>query len=78
MEIYEYSNPELAQKKAIKYLGKDAKLYLSSKKGKKYDIFDPINQKVVSFGQLGFQDHTKHQDDIRRQRYLARGNKNER
>jgi hypothetical protein len=65
-----WSNPETAQKKAYDYLGKDAKLYKSDKKDKKYKIFD--GKKWVHFGQMGYEDFTKHQDNERRNRYLKR------
>jgi hypothetical protein len=71
-ELKKWSNPLTAQIKAEKYLGKDAELFVSEKKNKKYDIYDPINEKWVSFGQLGFEDFTKHNDKARRQRYLNR------
>ena len=70
-ELTKYSNPQLAQKKAFEYLGKSAILYTSATKGKKYDIYDPINRKWVSFG---YEDFTKHNDERRRANYLKRSN----
>jgi UDP-N-acetylmuramyl pentapeptide phosphotransferase/UDP-N-acetylglucosamine-1-phosphate transferase len=69
-DITMWSNPETAQQKAFKYLGQDAELYRSDKKDKKYKIFD--GNKWVHFGQIKFQDFTKHEDDIRRKNYLTR------
>jgi len=46
-DIYLYSNPAKAQEKAFKYLGKTAILYVSSRKDKKYQIYDPNHQKWV-------------------------------
>ena len=71
-ELYKWSNPKQAQKKAEKYLGKDVELFVSETKDKKYDIYDPNLEKWISFGQLGFEDFTKHKDKERRQRYLNR------
>jgi len=71
-ELKKWSNPEIAQKQAEKYLGKDVELFISEKKDKKYDIYDPNNNKWVSFGQIGFQDFTKHKNLERRKRYLNR------
>jgi hypothetical protein len=71
-ELFKYSNPEVAQKKAYAYLGKTAELFVSDKHDKKYDIYDPNLNKWISFGQMKYEDHTKHQDDTRRQRYLKR------
>ncbi len=71
-EIYKWSDPKQAQKMAIKYLGKYAILYKSEKPSKKYKILDPENDKWVHFGQMGYEDFTKHQDEERRKRYLTR------
>jgi hypothetical protein len=65
------SNPKEAQRKAYRYLGKTAKLY-PAKPPKKYKIFDPVHNKWVRFGQLGYQDFTKHRDKQRRSNYLTR------
>lgn len=70
-ELLKWSNPEIAQIRAYQYLGKDADLYLSHKKDKKYDIVNPEG-KVISFGQMGYEDYTKHGDKERRKRYLKR------
>lgn len=70
--LKKYSNPIIAQKMAYKYLGKTAKLYPSIKKDKKYSIFDPKNKKWVSFGQLDYEDYTKHRNKLRRRNYLTR------
>ena len=34
-----------------------------------------MNNKFIHFGQLGYDDFTKHKDEQRRQAYLARANK---
>lgn len=70
--LKKYSNPIIAQKMAYKYLGKTAKLYPGRKKDKKYSIFDPKNKKWVSFGQLDYEDYTKHRNKLRRRNYLTR------
>lgn len=74
-EIWNYSNPKEVQKKAKKYLGNDVKVYRSIKKDKKYMVFNPNTNKLVHFGQIGFSDFTKHKDEKRRERYLARATK---
>lgn len=71
-ELQKWSNPAKAQAMAEKWLGKDAELFVSVKKDKKYDVYDPINEKWVSFGQMGYEDFTKHNDKERRKRYLNR------
>jgi hypothetical protein len=64
-ELYLYSNPKTAQKMAYNYLGKTAKLYKSNKPNKKYMILNPNNNKWVHFGEMFYEDFTKHKDMIR-------------
>jgi hypothetical protein len=71
-KLRKFSNPEKAQKKAYKYLGKTAKLYPAKNPEKKYSIWDPKNEKWVNFGQIGYQDYLKHNDLARRKNYLTR------
>ena len=71
-KLLTYSNPKQAQRMAYKYLGTTAKLYPSNNSHKKYKIFDPINKKWVHFGQIGYEDFTKHKDKNRRKNYLTR------
>jgi len=71
-ELLKWSNPMKAQAMAEKWLGKDVELFVSLKDNKKYDVYDPINNKWVSFGQIGYEDFTKHNDKERRKRYLNR------
>ena len=70
--LSDYSNIKEAQQKAHNYLGKSAKLSPSTRSGKKYMIQDKNTGKMVHFGQLGYEDLTKHKDEERRQRYLKR------
>ncbi len=74
-ELNLYSNPTTAQKQAFKYLGKSAILYQSTNKNKKYKIYDSHNEKWVHFGQIGYEDYTKHRDKERRKNYLTRSAK---
>jgi hypothetical protein len=71
-KLRKYSNYTQAQHMAYKYLGKTAKIYPSDKKDKKYKIYDPKNNKWVNFGQIGYEDFTKHKDKKRRKNYLTR------
>lgn len=71
-KLLRYSNPRIAQKMAYKYLGKTAKLYPSDKPEKKYKIFDPNHNKWIYFGQIGYQDFTRHRNQNRRNAYLTR------
>ena len=72
MSLTSYSDPVEAQRKAFEYLGQRAVIYPSTNKNKKYKIYDPINEKWVNFGQMGYEDFTKHGDEIRRNKYLLR------
>ncbi len=67
-----YSSPRQAQRMAHKYLGKTAKLYPARNPAKKYSIFDTKHNRWVNFGQMGYEDFTKHHDKNRRKNYLTR------
>jgi len=72
--IWKFSNPNVVQKRAKQYLGKNAKVYRSTRKNKKYMIEDP-NHHFVSFGQMQYEDYTKHKNKRRRHNYLTRSAK---
>lgn len=69
-ELIQYSNPATVYRNLQKYLP-GTKLYISSHKNKKYMIQKPDGT-WSHFGQLGYQDFTKHLDIKRRDRYLRR------
>ena len=75
-KLLEYSNPEISQKNAFKKYGKDALLYISTRKNKKYSILNPSTGKMVHFGSIEppYEDFTKHRNEQRRQHYLKRSN----
>jgi hypothetical protein len=66
-----YSNPTEVYRRARKYLGKTVKIGLSTKKDKKYMVITP-DGKIVHFGQIGYEDFTKHKNKTRRKNYLTR------
>ena len=70
--LYAFSNPRQARKMARKYLGKSAKLYPANNPMKKYRICDPKLNQWVNFGQMGYQDYTRHKNKTRRTNYLTR------
>lgn len=72
-ELLKYSDPVRVRKNLDKYLGKDIPLYISTKATKKYMIRNEKG-KYIHFGQFDppMEDYTKHQNDIRRIRYLNR------
>ena len=71
-EIWDYSNPIQAQKKAYEYLGDTAHLYRSIKPDKKFMIFNPEVDKWIHFGQIGYEDFLKHKNFDRMKRYRNR------
>ena len=70
-EIKKWSNPPTVFKLAKRYLGKTAKIQLSPKKEKKYMVTTPKGRHV-HFGQMGYEDYTKHRNKTRRKNYLTR------
>lgn len=73
-EIKKYSNPTKVYKRAKRYLGKTAKISLSTKRDKKYMVITP-DGRTVHFGQMGYQDFTFTNNKTKRKNYLARSAK---
>lgn len=71
-KIWKVSNPILSQKNTYKYLGDNVILYISDRKNKKYMVYDPNNDKMVHFGDIRYEDFTKHKNVLRRNAYLRR------
>jgi hypothetical protein len=71
-DILQYSNPEKVFKKARQYLGNNVDIELSDHPEKKYMIYNPNTDKWIHFGQMGYEDFTKHLDPVRRHNYLTR------
>lgn len=71
-KIEKYSNPKVVFLKAMRIYGKDVKLQISTRKDKKYMILNPENNKWVHFGQIGYEDYTKHKDEERRNKFINR------
>ena len=70
--INQYSNPKIVYKNAKKILGKEVHIKLSDKPQKKYMVLNPNTNKWVYFGQMEYEDYTKHRDEKRRENYLKR------
>jgi hypothetical protein len=70
--LYLYSSPRKAQQMAYRYLGSTAKLYPATLPEKKYRICDRKTHRWVHFGQMGYEDYTKHKNKTRRNNYLTR------
>ena len=72
--IWIFSNPKIAQKKAFEFYGPNAILHRSNTKNKKYCIETPEGKKI-NFGQMGYEDFTKHNGELRRYNYIQRTSK---
>ena len=70
-DILKYSNPPEVYRRASKYIGKTAKIGLSTRRDKKYMVTTP-NGRIVHFGQMGYEDFTRHNNKTRRKNYLTR------
>lgn len=70
-DIDKWSNPSKVMQNAKEYFGKEIPIYLSTRKTKKYMIQNPEG-KWVHFGQMNYEDYTKHQDKERQYKYLKR------
>jgi len=71
-ELLKYSNPEEVYDKAREIFGPKTFLSVSSRQNKKYMIYDPYTDKFIHFGQMGYEDFTKHLDKNKRNNYLTR------
>ena len=72
-ELLKVSDPNIVINKARKYFNnKDINLFISTHKNKKYQIYDPLKNKMVHFGDIRFEEFTKHKNKQRQQAYLKR------
>jgi 4-hydroxy-L-threonine phosphate dehydrogenase PdxA len=72
-QLLKISNPKKVIENAQQYFNDpNIKVYLSTRKKSKYAIYDPINKKLVHFGNINYEDYTRHLNDKRRQNYLSR------
>jgi hypothetical protein len=60
MDLSNYSDFETVLSRAKHYYGENVKLFQSTRKTKKYMIYNPYNNKFVHFGQMGYKDFTKY------------------
>jgi len=74
-DINDFSNPKIVFKNARKLYGNNIMIQLSTRKNKKYMIYDKDNNKWVHFGFFGMEDYTKHKNDIRKQNFENRNHK---
>ena len=71
-QILTVSNPTIVYNNLQKYFGRPTELYVSNRKNKKYMILNPNNNKFVSWGDIRYEDLTRHLDPVRRDSYLRR------
>ena len=71
-DIYSVSNPSVVYKKAREYGIPRDNIKVSTQKNKKYMVLNPETGKWVHFGDMRYSDYTKHNDQERRARYIAR------
>lgn len=64
-----FSDPEKVQQKANKF-GLDIKL--STRKNKKYMFLHPETKRWIHFGDLNYEDYTKHMNENRRRLFSIR------
>ena len=74
-QIFKVSNPDTVYHNAVILLGHfvSFELQLSTRKNKKYMIRGQFtNNKFIHFGDMRYQDYTKHQDEDRKRKFLNR------
>ena len=74
-DIELYSNPNQVLKNAKRIYGNDVEIDYSTRKNKKYMILNPNTNKWIHFGEMNFEDYTKHKDRIRRSKFKQRNHK---
>ena len=72
MDIHLYSDPDEVIKNAKHIYGPHVIIDLSTRKDKKYMLFNPKIKKWVHFGAMGYEDFTKHKDENRRLKFRLR------
>ena len=70
--IEDFSNSMIVFQNAKRLFGNNVIIQLSTKKTKKYMLFNPYTNKWIHFGQMGFEDFTKHNDIKRRNKFRIR------
>lgn len=68
-----FSTPSKVYQKARKIYGNAIEIKPSTRKNKKYMIYD--GAKWIHFGQMGYEDYTKHNDPKRREAFRIRNKK---
>ena len=69
LDIQDYSNPSVVLQRAEDLFG-SVMLKISTRKNKKYMIY--LNNKWIHFGEMHYEDYTKHLDEERREAFRIR------
>jgi hypothetical protein len=72
LELQKYSNPTIVLQRAEDLFGPNIQLQVSTRKNKKYMIY--LNNHWRHFGQMYYEDYTKHLDEVRRENFRTRNN----
>lgn len=77
VELRKYSDPRIVVQRAIKLYGKNVDIRVSTRKDKKYMIYDPKKRQWIHFGSFNppMEDYTKHGDEIRRMKFQIRNHR---
>ena len=71
----QYTTPSRVYALARKYYGPNVEIKQSTRRDKKYMMLNPHTDKWFHFGQMGYEDYTKHNDPKRREAYRIRNKK---
>jgi hypothetical protein len=69
--VSDFSDVDKVKRNAERYFGRKVPIYLSLRKNKKFCIQKPDGS-WSHFGQMGYEDFTKHGDRMRQHNYLNR------
>ncbi len=70
VDLQQYSNPSIVLQRTEDLFGPNVDLRPSTRSNKKYMIY--LNNKWIHFGQMYYEDFTKHLDEDRRERFRTR------
>ena len=73
--IAKYSDPKRVELNSQRLFGADVRIELSDRARNKYMLLNPDTKKFVHFGQMGYEDYTRHRDELRRERFRKRNAK---
>lgn len=72
--LTDYSVPSVVYRKAREMFGNDVEIKESTRKDKKYMLKSPAGR-WIHFGQMGYEDYSKHKNLMRREAFRLRNKK---